>query len=189
MKTTNKKAIKISNIVCAILMVVFVVSTFVFPYWTYTTVEGVDVTAALIGAEVGEGTEVTKEVSLGEYLWFTEDHEDLFGAWKKGEVTDFDGNKFAQSEITELPFLATLLCVAGVIFCLWKNEKSWTCLFPLIAGVLMLISLLTKPIMQTGEGWIGLICTSALMIAGAVYPFAQWAIGIFKWFTVKKRHY
>lgn len=189
MKTTNKKAIKISNIVCAIVMVIFVVSTFVFPYWTYTTVEGVDKTAALIGADVGEGTEVTREISLGEYLWFTEDHEDLFGKWKKGEIKDFNGDKFAQTEITEMPFLATMLCVAGLIFCLWKNEKTWTCLFPLIAGILMLFALLTKPIMQTGESWIALVCTSALLVVGAAYPFFLFAKTIYQWFTVKKRHY
>lgn len=187
MKTTNKKAIKISNIVCALVLVIFVVSTFVFPYWTYTTVDGVDKTAELLYG-TGEGTEVTKEISLGEYLWFTEDHEDLFGKWRKGELK-YEGEKFLQSDITELPFLATLLCVAGLLFCLWKNDKTWTCLFPVIAGVLMLIALFTKPILQTGESWGILVGTSALMIVAALYLFIQFVKGIFLWFTVKKRHY
>lgn len=183
MKTNNKKAIKISNFVCVLVMLIFMVSTFVFPYWTYTTVEGKDISDDSV-----VGTEVEREISLGDYLWFTEEHEDLFGKYKKGELK-YEGEKFMQSDITSLPFLASLLCVAGIIFCLWKNEKKAMCLFPVIAGILMLIALFTKPILQTGASWGILVGTSALLIVGALYPFILWVISVYKWFTVKKRHY
>lgn len=188
MKTNNKKTIKIANFVCVAVMLIFIVSTFVFPYWTYTTVEGIDKTAALLGGDVGEGTEVEKTISFGDYLWFTEEHEDLFGKVKKGELK-YEGEKFMQSEITALPFLSTLLCVAGIIFCLWMNEKKAMCLFPVIAGVLMLITLFSSSIMQKGQSWGVLVGASALLIVGALYPFVLWAKGVFEWFTVKKRHY
>ena len=181
MKTNNKKAIKIANFVCVLVMVIFIVSTFVFPYWTYTTVEEPDNADA-------QGAQVEKTISYGDYLWFTEEHEDLFGKVKKGELK-YEGEKFMQSEITSLPFLAMLLCVAGIIFCLWMNEKKAMCLFPLIAGILMLVALFSNSILQTGESWGILVGTSALLIVGAAYPFALWAVGVYKWFTVKKRHY
>ena len=180
----NKKAIKISNFVCVLVMVIFIVSTFVFPYWTYTAKVGQDVTSN----EPVELVEEERVISLGDYLWFTEEHDDLFGAYKKGELK-YQGEKFMQSDITSLPFLATLLCVAGIIFCLWMNEKKAMCLFPVIAGVLMLIALFSKWILQTGESWGILVGTSALLIVGALYPFVLWVISIYKWFTVKKRHY
>ena len=191
--TKKNTMAKISNILCVVMMVVFLVSMFVAPYWSYTTIEGIDKTAALIGLDVGEGTKVEKEISLGEYLWFTEEHEDLFGKWKNsktsGNLTDFDGNKFYQSEIVDMPFMATLLCVFGLFFCLWKMNATWTCAFPAGAGICMLVGLLTSPVLQTGKSWLVLIITSSLMILAAAYLLAQWGIAIFKWFTVKKRHY
>lgn len=191
-KSKNNMA-KISNILCVAMMVVFLVSMFVAPFWSYTTIEGVDKTAALLGLDGGEGTEVQVDVSLGEYLWFTEEHEDLFGKWKnvkeKGNLTDFDGNKFYQAEIVDMPFIATLLCVFGLFFCLWKMNATWTCVFPAGAGICMLVGLFTSPMLQTGEGWLVLVITSVLMILAAAYLLIQWGMSIYKWFTVKKRHY
>ena len=191
-KNKNNMA-KISNIICVVMMLVFMVSLFVTPFWSYTTIEGIDKTAALIGLDVGEGTEVEVDVSLGDYLWFTEQHEDLFGKWKnvkeKGNLKDFDGNYFYQAEIVEMPFMATLLCVFGIFFCLWKMNATWTCVFPAGAGICMLIGLFTSPMLKTGEGWLVLVITSALMILAAAYLLIQWGTTIYKWFTVKKRHY
>ena len=120
-------------------------------------------------------------------------HEDLFGKWKnnknKGNLTDFDGEKFYQAEIVEMPFMATLLCVFGIFFCLWKMDATWTCVFPAGAGICMLIGLFTSRMLQTGEGWLVLVITSALMILAAAYLLIQWFTSIYKWFTVKKRHY
>lgn len=171
------------NIVCAVVLVAFFLVQFL-PFWTYTTIEGSDKTAALIGLTVEEGEEVEKTISLAQYLWFTEEHEDLFGHWKR--MKDFDGNPLTQNEIVVMPFLCTLLVILGTFFCLWKNDKTWTCLFALIVGVYATITYLTTPILQTGHTWIVHLIVSIIVLLGSLPLTALWVKKVIKWFTVKK---
>ena len=186
--TVNKKnkmgKATIFNIVCAVLLIAFFAVQFL-PFWTYTTIEGSDKTAALIGLTVEEGEEVEVTVSLAEYLWFTEEHEDLFGHWKR--MKDFDGNDLKQNEIVVMPFLCTLLVILGVVFCLWKNDRTWTCLFSLIVGAYATITYLTTPILQTGHTWIVHLIVSIVVFLGSIPLTVLWVKKIIKWFTVKHK--
>ena len=183
-KKTKMALPTILNIVCAVLMIVFFAVQFL-PYWTYTTIEGADKTAALLGYTTEEGEEVEKTISLAEYVWLTEEHEDLFGKWKKMQ-DPVTGEAFTQNELVGTPFICTLLIIAGVVFCLWKNTSTWTCLFALIAGILATKAYLTMPVLATGETWLVHLIAAIAMLAGSLPLTALWGTKIYKWFTVKQ---
>ena len=163
--TVNKKSkmstITLFNIICAVLLIAFFVVQ-LLPFWTYTTIEGSDKTAALIGLTVEEGEEVEVTTSLAEYVWFTEEHEDLFGHWKR--MKDFNGDPLTQNEIVVMPFLCTLL---------------------VIAGAYATIAYLTTPILQTGHTWIVHLIVSIIVFLGSIPLTILWVKKIIKWFTVK----
>ena len=184
-KKSGNILVTITNIVCVVLMVAFFASLFL-PFWTYTGQNKEDVTAALLGKMDESAIRMeTYEISIAEYIWNTEDHEELFGGnWKK--MKDFDGNKIAQNDIVSMPFITTLLIAFGVIFCLWKCKSAWTCLFPLSAGIVAVLGYLTKPILQTGDSWVIQLVAAIAMTVGGLVLLAQWAVTIYKWFTVKK---
>ena len=181
----NKKKLSLANIcniICVVVMLVFFACQFL-PYWTYTTIEGADKTAALIGITTEEGEEVTRTISLAEYIWLTEEHEDLFGKWKKME--DQNGNPFVQNDLVAMPFIVTLLIVAGTVFCIWKMDKTWTCLFTLVAGAYATIAYLTVPVLATGHTWLVHLIAAIVMTLGAIPLAILWVKEIIKWFTVK----
>ena len=189
--TKEKKTNIICNIICAVMVVVFMVAFFVLPFWSYTSVEVSAITDETITEE--------RTISLGDYVWFTREHKDLFGKWKTqkdlftqeviGNLKDFDGYWFFQSQLVEMPFMATLLAAAGIVFCLWKREKAWVSLFVLASGGCMMYGLMTSYVMQTGQSWLYLVIATGVMLASAVPCFIRWLITDYKWFTVKKRHY
>lgn len=185
-KVNKKAGVKLAtilNFVCVALMLVFFASQFL-PFWSYTTIEGSDKTAEILGIATEDGEEVTREISLAEYVWLTEEHEDLFGNWKR--MKDFEGNELNQNSIVVMPFVCTLLILFGCVFCVWKNTKTWTCLFPLISGVYAVCTYLTTPVLQTGESWIIHLIAAALLTAGAIPLAVLWVKRIVKWFTVKQ---
>ena len=186
--TVNKKSTMsmatILNIVCAVLLIAFFVVQFL-PFWTYTTIEGSDKTAALIGLTVEEGEEVEKTISLAEYVWLTEEHEDLFGHWKRMKDPT-TGEAITQNQIVVMPFLCTLLVIAGVVFCLWKNDRTWTCLFSLVVGAYATITYLTEPVLKTGQSWLFHLIVSIVVLLGSIPLTILWVKKVIKWFTVKQ---
>lgn len=187
--TKEKKINSICNIICAVLVAVLLVTFFVLPFWSYTA----KTTSAITDKTVVED----RTISLGDYVWFTRDHKDLFGTWRNhktkgvvdGNLKDFNGNWFFQTELTEMPFLSTLFGVAAMIFCVWKRQKAWVGLFAAASAGCMLFGLLTSPVLQTGQSWLYLVIVSGVALAGTLPAVVRWLINVFKWFTVKKRHY
>ncbi|MBR5529438.1 MAG: hypothetical protein IKU57_03075 [Oscillospiraceae bacterium] len=193
MKKRENKTTKIFNITLAVLMVAFMVVMFVMPFKTYEALRNWD-------PVYETGTREIVTVSLGEYVWFPRDYADMYQGeeWETkkapngellGNLVDDDGNDFFQSQIVEMPFMATLMCAAGLLFCLWKNEQKWCALFPALAGGFMLFGLLTSYILKAGESWLVLVITAAVLLAASIWPLIRWFVDIYKWFTVKKRHY
>ena len=179
--TKEKKMTITCNIICAVMVVVFLAAFIFLPFWSYTSVE----TSAITGETVTED----RTVSLANYVWFAREHKDLFGKWNKGQLKDFDGNKFDQTELTEMPFMATLLGLAGLVFCLWKRDKAWTVLLPAAAGTYMMIGLLSSSVMKTGQCWLYLVIATGALLVATLPGLIRWLVVVYKWFTVKKRHY
>lgn len=181
-KQVKKKAkmslASILNIVCVALMVVFLAIQIFTPFWTYET-EVFDITVADSG-KVEEHT-----ISLSNYVWLTKNHKDLFGNWRKMSYT-INGQEvpLTQNEIITMPFITNLLMVAGLIFCIWKRESRWTCLFPLIAGAYATFGYLTTPIYTTGKSYIFHLIAAILLTVGAVPLTVLWVKKIVRWFTV-----
>lgn len=182
-KKDRKNLATITNIVCVVLMLVFFACQFL-PFWTYETIELEDKNATILGLTDEEGEVIEKTVSLADYVWRTERHDDLFGKWNR--MKDFDGNKIVQNDIVAMPFIVTLLVVFGTIFSLMKPQSTWTFVFPLVSGVYATIAYLTGAIYQTGQTWqIQLVAAIAMAVSGLVLA-VQWGITVWKWFTVKK---
>lgn len=190
MKKSNT-LVMISNIVCVIAMIAMIAVMFM-PYWDYVAtdlIETVEVDPET-GKRIYDEYEVEREdnASIMELTWTTYEHEDLVKKFEDdfvkqglGRRRDYDFNT-----VVSMPFLVTLLSAFGIIFCLWKMKKTWTSLFPAIAGFLAVQTLLTEPQYQGGNSrTITLVAAFFLLAAGAVL-LVQMLIGIVKWFIAKK---
>lgn len=178
-KKKNKVSLAtIFNIVCVALMVAFLSVQLFTPFWTYET-EVFDITVT------DKGDMEKETVSLGEYVWFTREHKELFGHWKNMSYP-INGveTPLTQNEIVTMPFVTTLLMIAGIIFCAWKKESTWTCLFAVISGAYATFGYLTTPIYTTGKSYIIHLIAAILLTVGSLPLVALWVKKIVRWFTV-----
>ena len=190
MKKSNT-LVMICNIVCVIAMIAMIAVMFM-PYWDYVATELVETVE--VDPETGKRiydeyeVEHDENASIMELTWTTYDHEDLVKKFENdfvkqglGRRRDYDFNT-----VVAMPFLVTLLCGFGIVFCLWKNKKTWTSLFPAISGFLAVQTLLTEPQYQGGNSHtITLVAAFFLLAAGGVL-LVQMLIGLAKWFFAKK---
>lgn len=176
-KKSKKNLAQIFNIVCAAAMAVFLLCMMLLPWRTFMKEELVDAAADPI---VYEDT-----ISLGEYVWLTEENEDLFGGNWKRPVDPATGEEITQNQIVVMPFICTLMVIAGMIFCLWKSDRTWTCVFPLVVGGYGTFAFLTTPVLK-GDSWLVLVILSAVTLVVSLPLVFLWAKKVFKWFTVKK---
>lgn len=220
MTTLKKKAAfdytQILKWVCVVLMVAFFVCQFL-PYYTYKSVTEESHREYVLSGGKTELVEETRTISLADYVWLTEEHEDLFGEFDTGYY-NWEGETFNQNDVTGMPFIATLLIVFGLVFFLWKKNSLWPCLFAIGAGGYATYTYLTDPAglykpfagsamrpdpnqvgifaeMIQKDGFVGgisytihLVAAIALLVAGIAVA-VPWVMRIVKWFTVKKRHY
>ncbi|MBR3873906.1 MAG: hypothetical protein IKJ26_07010 [Clostridia bacterium] len=131
------------NLLCAILMIALLVCQF-SPFWQY-----------------GEPDSQTA-VSINGYIWFPTDNAALT---KQLQSIDPDHEV---DGILAMPLLHLLLCVAGIILCLFKPDTAAAPLFPLAAGLVGIWGYLAKPVFQAGMGWQLHLALCVLMaLAGA----------------------
>ena len=175
------------KIVCILAMVAFMFCQFL-PFWQYDSYTEESYRNHILYGEPLEGE--TREISLADYVWFTEDHEDLFGEWDEG-LYNFDGEQIKQNDITGMPFLATLLIAFGLLFFLWKAKSLWPCVFAVAAGAYAVIGYTTDAanVYKAGASYQYHLIASIVLLVAGVAVAVPWIIRIVKWFTVKKRHY
>lgn len=220
MTTLKKKAAfdytQLLRWICVVLMVVFFACQFL-PYYTYESVTEESHREYVLSGGKTELVKESRTISLADYVWLTETHEDLFGEFDTGYY-NWEGEKFNQNDVIGMPFIATLLIAFGLIFFLWKKSSLWPCLFAIGAGGYATYMYLTDPAglykpfegsamrpdpnqvgifaeMIQKDGFAGgisytihLVAAIALLVAGIAVA-VPWVIRISRWFTVKKRHY
>lgn len=186
----SKTLVIISNIACVVAMIAMLAVMFM-PYWDYIATDLVE--SREINPETGryiyheEEVEREDNASIMELTWVTYEHEDLVDRFMSdfikagGKRRDFDFNV-----IVSMPFLVTLLCGFGIVFCLWKMKATWTSLFPAIAGFLAVQTLLTEPQYQWGNSYTIVLVAAIALLAVAVLLVVQMIIGIVKWFLAKQ---
>lgn len=144
-KTIN--AMRIINIVCAVLMLGLLVCQFV-PFWS---MDG-------------------QEVSIGGYAWFPTDHED-FTAYFQQSLSNPNLNAGNVALINTIVMLAG---VVGLIFCLKNSEDVWPAAFPAVCGITVIIGYVARPVFRMGVMWQLHLVLAIMMLAMAVLCFVYW---------------
>jgi len=126
-----KNRVSISNYVCVILLLALVCVQLFMPFYTYVN------------------KEETVEVSLGEYVWFPNEHKaltshfqhkDVFGAANNEQKKDPSFVEFKIDEIAYPHLYMLLLAGFGIVFCLLKNHSFVPILFGLSAGIIAIVN-------------------------------------------------
>lgn len=134
---------KLINYVSAFLLLILVVMQFL-PFWTYPG------KMEVINAETGKKEKVEAELdtSIQNYIWFPEDNKDCTTYLQKATAD----KEFACGDIILFPVLALILtavCIACVII---NPEFKFIFLFPLVVGVIGVISLIGQVPFALGNG-------------------------------------
>ena len=136
------------NFICVLLMFVLLVFQFT-PFWN---IEG----------------ETAEAVSIGSYVWFPTDNGAL-DDYLKERV----GNDFAVESILAMPLVTLFLGIIGMVVCLVKADKFYSCLIPAVVGLVGTVAFLTTPALQLGSGWVMqlilYIVTLAVSVTGIVF--------------------
>ena len=149
------RLIKTCNILCAVLMLVLLVCQFL-PFWSAN-----GDTASIQG-----------------YLWFPDTHSALTQYFQAETGSDSVPN-----DIAIMPILVLAAGVLGVVMCLWRSDKTWTAIFPLICGIAGIWGYLTKPAYQMGTLWVLHLILCIVMTVVAVVSAAACAKRIKGWFV------
>ena len=139
----SEKRTMVCNLVSALLMVALLVCQFL-PYWHY-----------------GEGNATAS--SIYGYVWFPHQQEGL---------SDYLLSQDAGHYINDVawPVVGMLvICVAGVLLCLWKRRSALSGIWPMAGGIVGLWFYLSVPVMRIGSGWwMHLALLVAMLVVGVV---------------------
>lgn len=138
----------ILKLLCIALMVAYVVCMFL-PYWGFETYSKEDRRQMILYPDKATPEKQYTEISVADYLWFTEDNETLFlGLDKFNDGTVYNawkGEPVKQNDIVGMPFVGTLLALFATVFFLLKKSSIWPSLMALIAGGYSTFMLMTDP--------------------------------------------
>lgn len=144
LETLKKDRVAKCNVVCAILLLVLIVSQFM-PYWQYTEKEEVI------------------DLSIQEYVWMATKHDGLLDSFK-----DALGEKQDLNQIVLMPIICLVACAVGIVMCLRSIDGPVTMLASLIAGGAGIWGYLTVPAFKLGAGIVFPTIVCVLLLAGGV---------------------
>lgn len=163
---------RIINWISFLLILVMIVLMFI-PYWTYDTKEK--------NPETGKREEVTKVISINEYVWFPREHKDMTKEFKAlyPETKNEEEDKEFGFWINDFVMMPALVLAVGLIvgmISLWYSDVPFSALLALFLGGLGTYSYITRP-----EFWLGnpvphivvSAITAAVGLVGVVWFFAK----------------
>jgi len=138
---------KILNYLCAVLLLVLLVTQFL-PFWACDCKDC-----------AGE------DISISEYVWFPDDH-------KKGltkTLKDTYDKDFELNDLVLTPIVILVAGAIGVVMCATKAHKAWVSILPIIAGGMGVIGYLSDPVLQMGNNWVlHLLAAAVVLIVGLI---------------------
>ena len=150
MKTLKNKTV-LTNMVCALLMIVLLVLQFL-PYWQY--------------AEDGGSC------SISGYVWFPTDHKEL-ESWISAQVEGYDLNGFVGAAL-----LVFGLAVTGTAFCLFQRRNGWPSVLVTACGAAGMIVYLCNGALRLGSVWLVHLLVCAAVLALGIYSVIGWVRGM-----------
>lgn len=144
---------RIFNYICAVLMLVLLITQFL-PFWSCNCEKGC------------EG--VANDLSISDYVWFPEDHV-------KGVTKEFKQliHKFELNDLVLTPVLILVCSTLGIFFCITKAKKPAVGVFPFIAGLAGTVGYLTNPVLQAGQNWVIHLVASILVLAASLVVLSK----------------
>lgn len=140
MKMKHYPSVTLCNVLCVILMAVILVLQFT-PFWELNG----------------------QQVSIGSYIWFPLDHEDLTVHIQETVQPDFQVNSLVISALCQL-----ILPVAGAFLLLGSREGIGVPICAAVCGAATLLGFLTEPVFRMGICWAVYPVLAVLMLAAAV---------------------
>ena len=175
-----KKAIRIINYICVVLMVAVLVMQFM-PFWVCSGCKS--------------HKDEARWVSVAEYTWLPEHHRTItrnmtgvYQAEYGEDYVDDNGKKyqFAVDDIITPCAVVLVTGVIGVLLCSILAKKAFVTWLPLICGVVGAVAYATLPAMKIGYNHnVHLLLTAAL----ALVALPGVVIGVINWIKTKGHNY
>ena len=147
MKIKKYPSVALCNAVCAILMVVLLIIQFT-PFWE---LDG-------------------QQISIGGYIWFPTDHEDLTAHFREVVAPDFKVDSLVFSSLIQL-----LLPAAGIGLLIYNRESLYIPVCAAVCGAGTLCSFLFKTAFQQGVQWyLYPVLAVILLIAAIVSVYVRY---------------
>lgn len=174
-----KKAIRIINYICVLIMIAVLVMQFM-PFWTCPGCRN--------------HTE-PQQVSIVDYTWFPEHHKtitremtDVYLEEYGEDYLDEKGKayKFTVDDIVTGCVVVLISGAVGVFLCAILSKKAFVTWIPLLCGVTGVVDYLTMPAMK-----IGINNTAHLVVLAvlAVTALVGVVLGFVNWFKTKSHNY
>lgn len=140
------------------------------PNWTYETKEKVD----------GKRVDVTKEISINEYVWFPNEHKDMTKVFENMyEELYGDKDYFWINDMVTMPVLFLALGIGLGILSLWHQLTPMASALALFLGGYGANSFLVRPEWKIGAMYtpVLVMCfvTAAVGLAGVAWYTVVWA--------------
>ena len=150
----SDRLLKITNIVCAVIILALVVLQFM-PFWT-----------------VGETT-----LSAQEYIWFCRHHIDFEDFFIQQLGDAFSLNAAVLPTVGILAFG----CLS-IYFCIAKSNKSANWVWTILCGGLSCVfGFLTTPVYQMGSNWIVHLILGVVVCLISIVLFIRWIDDVKHW--------
>lgn len=154
---------KIFNYVCAVLMLVLLITQFL-PFWECPQCE--------------DGT-----ASISDYVWFPHHHEGI----TKGIMKDLYGKKFEVAQVVLTPLVILVSSVLTIFLCVKNAHKPLYAIIPAIGGAFGVVGYLTTPGLQAGANWVLHMALSAVVLVCALVVLSEPIVKLAKKKTAKKQ--
>lgn len=135
------------NIVCAVLMLGLLACQFI-PFWS---MDG-------------------QQISIGGYVWFPTDHEDLTAYFRQS----LGNSNFSAGNVALINAIVLLAGTVGLIMCLKNSGEVWPSVFPAVCGITVIIGYAARPVLRMGKmGQLHLVL-AIIMLVMAVFGIVHW---------------